>query len=203
MFDITDLGKAIKEAMQKEDSPWDEYCPIIKKKVDDRLYVSIYLTEGIDSPSIYNELVHELRELSDKDSVRMYINNGGGVIDSAVMITDAMQNCDAEITVHLSGTVASAATFPLMVADKIEIAPYTHFMIHNYSGSLGGKGREAKDHMDFANAEIAKTFKDIYKGFLTDEEIEEVVNDKDKWMGSEEIVERWNNRREYLSSLKD
>ena len=202
-IDISTLAEAIRDAMTKEKNIWDEYCPIIEKEVDDRKYLSAYLTEGIEAPSVYNELCHKLRGLSTRDEVHLHINNGGGVIDSMVMIVDAINSCEAEVHVHLSGSVCSAATFPVMYADVLHVAPFTHFMIHNYSGGFGGKGKEAKDQMDFVNEEIGKTFKTIYKGFLTDEEIEKVIDDKDKWMGSEEVLERWNNRKEYLESLKD
>lgn len=203
MIDVTTLAEAIKAVLHKEKTVWDEYCPIIEKEVDDRTYLTVYLTEGIEAPSVYNELCHKLRALGTQDEAHIYINNGGGVIDSMVMIVDAMNNSEAEIHIHLSGSVASAATFPVMYADVLHVAPFTHFMIHNYSGGFGGKGKEAKDQMDFVNEEIGKTFKAIYKGFLTEEEIERVIDDKDKWMGTEEVIERWANRRAYLDSLKD
>jgi ATP-dependent protease ClpP protease subunit len=202
MIDITTLADAIKQAMQKEKTAWDEYCPILKKEVDGSTIMSVYLTEGIEAPSVYNELCHELRSLGPQDEVHMYINNGGGIIDSMVMIVDAMSASEAEVHVHISGSVASAATFPVMHADVLHVAPFTHFMIHNYSGGFGGKGKEAKDQMDFVNEEIGNTFKEIYKGFLTDEEIEKVIDDKDKWMGTDEVRERWANRKAYTDSLK-
>ena len=202
MFDITTLAEAIRDAMKKDKTPWDEYCPIIKKDVGGNTIMSMYLTEGIEAPSVYNELCHELRALTTHDEVHMYINNGGGIIDSMVMIVDAMNDCEAEVHVHISGSVASAATFPVMHADVLHVAPFTHFMIHNYSGGFGGKGKEAKDQMDFVNEEIGNTFKEIYKGFLTDEEIERVIDDKDKWMGAEEVRTRWSDRKAYTDSLK-
>ena len=164
--------------------------------------MSIYLTESIEAPSVYNELCHKLRDLGPRDEAHLYINNGGGVIDSIVMVVDAMRHSEAEMHVHISGSVASAATFPVMYADVLHVAPFTHFMIHNYSGGFGGKGKEAKDQMDFVNEEIGKTFKEIYKGFLTDEEIEKVIDDKDKWMGTEEVLARWEQRKAYLDESK-
>lgn len=203
MVDVTTLAEAIKEVLQKEKTVWDEYCPILEKEIEDRTYLHVYLTEGIEAPSVYNELCHKLRGLGPQDEAHLYINNGGGVIDSMVMIVDAMDACEAEIHVHISGTVASAATFPVMKADVLYVAPFTHFMIHNYSGGFGGKGKEAKDQMDFVNAEIGNTFKEIYKGFLTDEEIESVIEDKDKWMGAAEVRERFANRKAYLETVKE
>ena len=202
MIEINTLVEALKGALQKEKTIWDDYCPILEKEVGDRTYLTAYLTESIEAPSVYNELCHKLRDLGPQDEAHLYINNGGGIIDSMIMIVDAMRNCEAGLHVHISGSVASAATFPVMFADVIHVAPFTHFMIHNYSGGFGGKGKEAKDQMDFVNEEIGKTFKEIYKGFLSDEEIEKVIDDKDKWMGSEEVIERWTNRKAYLDESK-
>lgn len=198
-LDIEQFGQAIADAMMKPKDEWDDYCPIIEngKTID------VYLTEIIEAPSEYNRLYHKILSASKGTKINLHINNGGGVIDSAVMITDAITRSAATVKAHLSGTVASAATLITMECDDIYVAPYTQFLIHNYSGGVHGKGKEAKDQMDFVNEEIGNTFKQAYGGFLTEAEIGTVIEDKDFWMGKDEILKRWEGRKAFLREQQE
>lgn len=175
-------------------SPWDRVVPIIQN----RHHTDVYLTDGIEEPCEYNELCHILRHAEKGDTVDFHINTPGGIIDSAFMIINAMKNSKAKVTAYLSGTVASAGTIIALAADNLVVADHTSFMIHNYSSSGGhGKGAELKARQEFIDKSLNKAFTSFYKGFLTDEEIANVINDKDMWMDKEEVVERWKNRTTY------
>ena len=172
---------------------FDNYVPIVQSK--DGRTVHVYLTNNIDIPERYNELCFLLSLAQRGDVFHIHINNHGGYIASANMIYYAMINSKAKIIGHLAGDVASAATVLTMACDDIKVAPYTQFMIHNYSGGVQGKGKEAKDQMDFVNNEINESFRDYYLGFLTEEEIADVIEDHDIWLNSHQVMERWNNRK--------
>ena len=171
---------------------FDDYVPIVRSS--DNRVLHVYLTAEIDLPAVYNELCFTLSTAAIGDVIHMYINNPGGYISSANMLYNAMLKSKAKIIGHLSGSVASAATVLTMACDEIEVAPYTQFMIHNYSGGVHGKGKEAKDQMDFVNNEINESFRDYYAGFLTEEEIADVIDDHDIWLNSGEVLERWKNK---------
>ena len=89
-----------------EGSVFNDYVPIIEKGN----HYDVYLNNTISYPEYYTELVDLLGNLESYNTVTLHINNGGGSIDSAFMIIDAIQNCEALVTAKLSGTVASAAT---------------------------------------------------------------------------------------------
>jgi ATP-dependent protease ClpP protease subunit len=175
---------------------FDDYVPIVLSK--DGRTVHAYLTSGIEVPAHYNELCFILDQAQKGDESHVHINNLGGVIASANMLYYAMINSKATIIGHLSGDVASAATVLTMACDDIVITPYTQFMIHNYSGGVQGKGKEAKDQMDFVNNEINESFRDYYIGFLTEEEIADVIEDHDIWLNSAQVLERWDNRKKHM-----
>jgi len=180
------------ELPKDKTSVWDNYCPVVQ--TPDGRQVHIFLTDAIESPSTYNEVYFKLISAQVGDSITVHINNPGGYLSAANMLYTAMKKCKATIHGVLSGTVASAATVLTMACDTIEVAPYTEFLIHNYSGGVAGKGKEAKDQMDFVNNEINESFRDYYKGFLSEEEISDVIDDHDIWLNSREVLERWNNR---------
>jgi ATP-dependent protease ClpP protease subunit len=168
---------------------WDSVAPIVKN--NDGSY-SVFLTDNIGAPWDYNEIIYLLDNASSTDIIKFHINNGGGVVDSAFMIYDAVVNSAARCIARLSGTVASAATMITLACEELYVAPFTQFMVHNYSGGAHGKGHELADQIKFTNAELNRTFKHIYAGFLSTAEISSVIKGKDIWMGRDEVIDRFN-----------
>lgn len=181
------------EITGQEDKPkvtvWDNYCPIVKKKN----IVEVYLTDVIDTPDNYNELVHTLNNASKKHTIKIFINNGGGAVDSAFMLVDAIKSTKAKTVAYLSGTVASASTIIALSCSDIVISKYLAFMIHNYSHSSGhNSGNAVKNYVDFTDKELKRAFREIYSGFLSNKEIDDVVTmDKELWFNEIDVAKRW------------
>lgn len=169
------------------DRVWDLDVPVIINKN----HIDAYILDQIDEPALYNELCHALRTAERGDTCTLHINTPGGMIDSAVMIIDAIKASKAKVTAYLTGTVASAGTLITMACDNIYVADHTSFMIHNYSGGLGGKGHELKARQEFMDKSLNTAFTSFYTGFLTDQEMKDVIDGKDMWMGKDEVLERW------------
>lgn len=175
-------------AEEKKDiqSAWDRTVPIVARgKV-----VTVYLTSEIYEPECYSELCYTL-ENTEADQVRLIINNDGGNMYSMLDILDSMSKCQCEIVGVLKGSVASAATMIAIACDKLEVANHTSWLTHYYSGGLGGKGNEIKAKYDFEAVEIPRMFRDLHAGFLTPEEIENVIKGQDMWLNKEQILERF------------
>ena len=167
-------------------SPWDKYVPIIT----DKNTTVAYLTDSIAEPAEYNELCFKLKSASPAEVFTLIINTPGGYIDAATMIVDAIKESKAKVIAHISGTVASAGTIITLACDEVEVADHTAFMIHNYSGGVVGKGHEMKAHQEFVDANLNRSFRIFYKGFLSEDEMDDVIDGKDLWMGKEEVVSR-------------
>ena len=167
-------------------SPWGDYVPIVTEKNHTRAYI----TDQIDEPSLYNELCYKLKTASQAEVFTLYINTPGGIIDSAVMLIDAIKTSKAKVTAEISGTVASAGTIITLACDAVNVADHTSFMIHNYSGGMVGKGHEMKARQEFVDASLNASFKVFYKDFLTEDEMEDVIDGKDMWMGKDEVLAR-------------
>jgi ATP-dependent protease ClpP protease subunit len=165
---------------------WSNYVPIIS----DKNHTTAYLTNTIEEPSEYNELCFRLKSASPAEIFTLVINTPGGILDSALMLVDAIKTSKAKVIAQISGTVASAGTIITLACDKVEVAPHTAFMIHNYSGGLVGKGHELKAHQEFVDANLNNSFTDLYRGFLTPSEIKKVIDGKDYWMNRDEVLER-------------
>jgi ATP-dependent protease ClpP protease subunit len=113
---------------------WDNPVPIIK--TDDS--IEAYITDTIEEPALYNELCHTIRTAPASTTITLNINTPGGVIDSALMIIDAINSSAATTVAKLTGTVASAGTIIALACNKVITSNHLTFMIHNYSGSLAG-----------------------------------------------------------------
>lgn len=167
---------------------WSNYVPIIS----DKNHTTAYLTNTIEEPSEYNELCFKLKSASPAEIFTLVINTPGGILDSALMLVDAIKTSKAKVIAQISGTVASAGTIITLACDEVEVAPHTAFMIHNYSSSGGhGKGHEIKAMQAFVDANLNASFTSLYGGFLTPKEIKDVIDGKDIWMGQEEVLSRW------------
>ena len=178
---------------------WDNYVPIVQTG----RHYDVYITNEIAEPSEYSELIHTLNTAYKSDTFTLYINTPGGTLDSARAIIDSITRSQAKVHAHLTGTVASAGTLITMACDTLTVAPHTHFMIHNYSANgISGKGSEIKDYVKFSDAELNSTFREIYKGFLTEEEMKDVIDGKDMWLNQSNVLARWENKSR-LSNLQD
>ena len=169
---------------------WEKHVPI---KVSDGTTFA-YLNDEISIPALYSELVHKLYTATPEDNFVLIINNGGGVVETAIMLVDAMKRSAATVNVLVTGFAASAATIIALAADNLEISDHTAFMIHNYSAGMGGKGHELKARQAFMDKSLNVAFKSYYEGFLTEAEMDEVIEGKDFWMDAEEVRTRWDNR---------
>lgn len=168
---------------------WDLYVPIAETKTG----FTAYLTNQIDTPEEYNELCHRLLVADKDEKVTLVLNTPGGAVDSALMIIDAINQSKAKITAHVTGTVASAGTMITLACDKVTVAPHSAFMIHNYSAGLAGKGNELKARQEFTDKHLNEAFRTFYTNFLSPEEMEEVIDGKDLWLSTEEVLERLSN----------
>lgn len=170
-------------------STWDKVVPIVAK--GDTVYA--YLPEEIYSISEYSELCHTLEHTEAKE-VKLVMNNGGGDLYAMLTIANSIDKSKAKVTAVISGCVASAATMIALQCSDIEVAKHTSWLTHYYSGGTAGKGNEIKARAVFDDIEIPRMFRNIHKGFFTDDEIERIIDGKDYWMSEDEILERWKNK---------
>lgn len=168
------------------------YVPIYSRYENGRTVHYVYLTKPIADVHKYDEFCYILRhEVAEDDLVHIYLTTPGGYVDTIQCILDAMFECKAEITVELSGRVASAGTMVPMMADNIIVNEFASMMIHNYRGGYYGAGHEIEKDFMFTNPHLKSFFKSVYVPFLTEVECDNVLEGKDLYLGANEIQERW------------
>jgi len=149
-----------------------------------------HLDQEILEPSYYRSLINVLNSTSENDLVVLNINSGGGMLDGALSIIEALKNTRANTLACLVGSCYSAATLIALSCQNIDVGEFATLMCHNSSYGLGGYTTDIKDRANFEHKMISKIYHSVYKDFLRKEEIEYVLDNKTIWMDSDEIIER-------------
>ena len=167
--------------------------PQYKQVIPVSLY-HFYIIDEIGEPDSFLDLINTLKTAEEHDTVFIYLNTPGGSLQTTVQVISAMRQSRATIVTCLEGEVCSAGTLIFLSGHRHIVNPNCTFMIHNYSQWLGGKGNEVALRVKYSEHYFKKLAIDLYNGFLSDEEIEAVIEGKDYWMESEEVIERLNQR---------
>lgn len=157
-----------------------------------------YLTGTIGPAEDYVEWFDTIRNASPNDLIKIYINSEGGNLFTAIQFMRVLSETQGEVWVSVEGACMSAATMIMLCADSFEVSLHSMFMVHNYSGGTVGKGGEMYDNIVFERKWSDALLRQVYKDFLTEEEINMVLDNKDIWMDGEDVVTRLKNRVEKL-----
>jgi ATP-dependent protease ClpP protease subunit len=149
-----------------------------------------YLTGQIESAETYVEWFDAIRHATEHDVVKIYINSIGGDLFTAIQFMRVLSDTAATVICSVEGACMSAATMIFMCADSFEVTPHSIFMFHNYSGGTIGKGGEMIDQLVHERKWSERLMNEIYQDFLTHDEIQSMLNNKDLWMDGEEVVRR-------------
>ncbi len=161
-----------------------------------------YLSGYISEPEDYIEWFDTIRHASAEDTVKIYINSGGGDLFTAVQFLRVLSDTEATVVISVEGICASAATIVFLCADVFEITPHSMFLFHTYSGGTHGKGNEMFAQLAHEKKWSEKLFAEVYEGFLTEKEIEDMILSRDIWMDADEVAERMNRRIEIMKAAR-
>jgi len=159
-----------------------------------------YISGEITSPETYVEMFDAIRHARENDTVKIYINSFGGDLFSAIQFMRVMADSEAYVVCSVEGACMSAATMIFLAADSVEITPHSSFMIHNYSSGAFGKGGELFHQIQHERKWSEKLLKEVYEDFLTEAEIQHVLENKDLWMDVDEVVLRMEEREKLQKS---
>lgn len=149
-----------------------------------------YISGSIKDVNPYLNLINTLKTSEQHDTIFIYINTPGGDLLTTLQIVSAIKSSMATVITCMEGQVASAGTFIFLAGQRYMVAENSFFMAHNYSAATGGKGFEIKTRQKFDEAYFPKLINSVYKEFLTEEEIESLMEDRDVWLDADEVTAR-------------
>ncbi|WP_053117168.1 ATP-dependent Clp protease proteolytic subunit [Pseudomonas sp. P1.31] len=171
---------------------------ILAKQRVSKQYV-VPITGPIGEIHEYGEFVNILANAGEGDHVYIQLSSPGGSIETCDYLCRRMDECEAKITVEIGFTCASAASAIALEADAWVIYDSSTMMIHSCSYTPGyGKEsdvRASSAHMNRVNREWIEN---IYRGFLIEEELFDVVNNgKDLYFYAEDLRDRIPRHEDY------
>ena len=162
---------------------------LLRKEMTSTLY-EYYLVGDIGEPDDYIELCDILRSASPDDEVLIRFNSGGGLLSTGDMIINAINESQANVHGFIEHSCGSMATMIFLQCHSWSLSDSAEFFVHNASGGSFGKENENYASTMFARRKIHRMIKNRYAGFLSDVEIENVLNGQDYYFDAEEISSR-------------
>ncbi len=159
--------------------------------------ISVHIDEPIRSAKYYRSVVQELGDLTENDEVIFRISSPGGDLNGLVALIEAIRNCDADILAVITGQAHSAASMLALSCPNVAITPSANMLVHFVSFGSGGKAWDVVSHVHHTVDYSTAIFKEIYQGFLTEEEMQNIIEGKELWLQAPEIEERLIKRQEF------
>lgn len=161
----------------------------------------IEIDDQIESISQFSSAIQVLQMAKEEDEVEIHLQCNGGNVDACGAFLHAMRKCEAHIHTVATGGCHSAATHILLQSHSFELSDNFNSLIHCGSTGSIGNLNEYNSKTAFDRDFIANMYRDIYVGFLTDEEIENMLLGQDIWLDAKGWLDRYNKRNEYFAAI--
>lgn len=150
----------------------------------------VYLSDALDEPILYVELITALRQAGPDDTFHIYLNTPGGRMDTGLQLINAMKESAARIVTILDPHAYSMGALLFLCGDELIVPEHGMLMFHNYSSGLIGKGNEQLAEVQAASKSYERVMSRLCLPFLTKDEIQRILNGQDLWLDSEDIETR-------------
>lgn len=181
------------DSLQKDNSQLQFYTKV------NRVYQhDVFIDEPFVDSSYYRTVIAMLNDAGPDDLVIFHLNSPGGLLSGLQSLVEAVKGTEAHTVAYLVGQCASAASIFSMYCDSVVVSDLASVMIHNVSYATGGKNSDIIAHTQHVAKTSEKLIRETYSGFLTSQEIEEVLNGREIYFDADEARERFAKRVEYF-----
>lgn len=165
----------------------------VKSRVQNQFTVDI--DEPFTHPSYYRNITQMLTEATEDDIVVFRINSPGGQENSLLALVEAVKTTQAMTVSVLVGECASAASLFCMYTDEIVVTDNARMLCHGASYGFAGKDSDVRAHVNHTAKTVDKLIRNSYKFFLTDAEVDDLLDGRELYLDSDEINERFAKRQ--------
>jgi len=144
-----------------------------------------------------------LMNASEQDTVAFMINSDGGQLSSLLSLLEGINMTKANTVALVVGSASSAASMFALHCNEVYVGDNATFLCHNISYGTGGKGSDVLAHVQHTTSSASKLLRKTYKNFLSEIEITDMINGKEIYMESDEIVERLQQREELFQAEQE
>lgn len=136
----------------------------------------------------YRQFIRDLNEITE-DIIHLRINSPGGEVMAANAIFNQLKASGKKIIAHIDGMCASAATIPLMAAEKIIASCNAMILIHDPMIGLCGyyNSKELDEMMEYCD-KMKDSIIATYRSRITDVSEEEfsTLMTEERWLNANE-----------------
>jgi ATP-dependent Clp protease, protease subunit len=163
-----------------------------ENRANDSAEISVY---GIIGSSFWvdglsaGDFKKQLRALGQVKTIDLRINSEGGYVTDALAMYYLLNDHPADITVHVDGLAASAASFLAMCGKKIVMAEGGFMMIHNVRGGAMGEAKKLEAEAQVIRSQTAQLRK-VYSD-RTANSVDKIKDwmDEETWFDSSQAIE--------------
>jgi ATP-dependent protease ClpP protease subunit len=174
---IPELRKHVKEDMYK----------VIPARKIYHFYIGLFDEEkrGI------HDLIHELRKADPFDELSIRINSPGGLLSEIQQFYNLIEDkFRGRSTAYLDPCGYSCGALLFCMCDRRVIYPHSDIMFHDFAMGFYGKSDEMDSYISHTTKNLRSFFQDIFQGFLSEKEIENLVLGKDLWLDTKDMCRR-------------
>lgn len=151
---------------------------------------NVFIFRGIESPEQFIPAIEAMQVANENDLVVVHLTTPGGDIDATDTFLQACKMCRGRIVFNATGGVHSAGTLILMNADEVIFSEGFNALVHNGMVGHGGKFSDWSAASDYARRHMEDLFWKTYRGFMSDDEIKQMIEGKDFWFDAAEFKKR-------------
>ena len=144
----------------------------------------------IGCSSGYIDLLDALYNGTEADTIYIHINTGGGYLDTAVELIQAISTTPAHVITCADGMVASAGSLLFFSGHAFVVGKFCEVMLHDGSSGPMGKFNENLKSAVSSSKRLEYLYHEVYEPFFTKKEVAKVLKGEDLYLHAEEVEER-------------
>lgn len=163
----------------------------------------VHINEEIKAPAYYSDVFDMLLDAGEGDMVTFFIASPGGRLDGLTVLLEGIRMTEAHTVAVIVGSCDSAASILALNCEEIIVTDSAEALIHSCRFGFSGKAADIAAHTAHNIKITEKLARQTYEGFLNEEEMKQMLDGKEFYFDSEEIIERLERRAEYFTDSVD
>jgi len=199
---VSDEDPVMKEFTAIDDG--EEYAAL-REIIPKHKKYTLYIQEFAHNDNELHKVLFELRKATEHDILELRINSNGGYVSEGIILYNTMRELfnGRSITFNdAAGYSMGAMIFSL--GDERVTYEDSSLMYHTFSTGYFGKGSEIKSYIEYEDRHFEEFFrkKIVSKGYITEDEYQQMKIGKDFWLDSYEMAKRGISTHVIVSGFK-
>jgi ATP-dependent protease ClpP protease subunit len=171
---------------EEDGTPIEDVYEIVPEYTKHRLFIGDFVDESYHG---WNKIKDRLMNADSNDFLEVHISSNGGYSSEGIELYNIINTKFSSAQVYLNYAYSMGALTFLFFGERT-IYEHSEIMFHNWSGGFGGKASDIEDHFIHTKNYLRNFFKKILKPYFSKKEIKKILNGKETWLDSYEMLER-------------